>query len=135
MSKACDNRSMVCPPIFNDENECPYGAEDEHVAPGKGSAKSTCFPSDKGVLNEMMKAAKLDMSKMTKADAKSVGGKAARRGGGGFGRLLSDVTNEQQAEQCDRDEKHALDLQCDDALDMASQWMQMDAGKCHSSLQ
>jgi len=129
MSKACDDRSMVCPPIFNDENECPSYAEDKHVAPGKMFTKSSCFPSDKGVLNEMMKAAKLDMPKMTKADAKSVGGKGARRGGGAFGRLLSDVTNEQQAEQCERDEKHALDLQCDDALDMASQWMQMDAGE------
>lgn len=127
MSKTCRNTNQVCPPIFNDENECPTYAEDKHVAPGKGSVKSSCFPSDKGVLSEMMKAAKMDMSKMTKADAKGVDGKAVSRRGGAFGRLLSDVTNEQNAEQCERDEKHALDVQCDDALAMASQWMQMDA--------
>ncbi len=135
MSKGYDNRFMVCPPTFNDENECPNLAEAKQSHVGLKnhgySGKDTSFPQDKGVLSAMMRAANMDMSKFTKAEAKDIPGKTGRsRGGGTFNRLLVDVTNEQQAEQAERDEKHALDVQCEDALDTARQWMQVRIHSC-----
>lgn len=111
-SKSVDLRNMVCPPTFNDEN-APINSKVADME-NRADAK-TSFPTDKGAFASMMK-----LANMKKADHKS-------SGKGAFGRLLADVTNDQKEEQVNQDEKHALDIQCDEALHMASQWMQMDA--------
>jgi len=106
--------TQVTPPIFNDENEFPHPI-------AKAEAKDSAFPKSSSAFGAMKAAA---MKKIA-AEAKN-GGDSKKSGGSMFGKLLQDVTNEQKDEQVYQDEKVALDIQCDEALNMASQWMQLD---------
>ena len=125
MSKSVENRHQVCPPSFADENTAPTHAESKGSSspPPTGLGAKSVFPKDTNAFAAMKRMA---ASKM--AESKSTPGKNNTKGksrSGGFGRLLVDVTNEQKSEQCDEDEKVAMDMQCDEALSMASQWMQV----------
>ena len=112
MSKSIDIRNQVCPPVFADENDVAM-----HGAQAKGGKSAFGNPS------AMMAMKKLAASKMAESKSSSSSGKKS----GAFGRLLTDVGNEQKIEQSENDEKLAMEIQCDEALSMASQWMQLDA--------
>ena len=88
-------------------------------------------PVDNENVNPVMKAegksplAKVSMKGNSKGLQKQ--GKKAQRERGAFGRLLADVTNEQSKEAEHHDVKIAVDTQCEEALEMATNWIREEA--------
>lgn len=59
-------------------------------------------------------------------------GRKYPRSKGAFGRLLSDVTNEQKIQDEEVDAKYAVETQVDDALEMATKWIREDEDAKHA---
>jgi hypothetical protein len=60
-------------------------------------------------------------------------GRKYPRSKGTFGRLLSDVTNEQKIQDEEVDAKYAVETQVDDALEMATKWIREDEDAKHAA--
>lgn len=110
---------MVQPPMVNDENSYP-----------RSESKDS---NSKNMRAGLMKLAAANNMNNMKAESKdgdvsyTKDGRARPpRSKGTFGRLLSDVTNEQKSEITVDDERVAVETQCNEALEMASEWIRQD---------